>query len=133
MPSLKQRLCAAFMLCAVMLSLSSCLIVINKPDSVETTDAVQVDVTTAAQVTEAPPAEEAVSANDEAKHRLDSMLDYDMGGKTFILVTSDSNVPLPVGTARVLDKTRWEVLNEVSEKYGAELVITRTTRAKMLS
>ena len=133
MPSLKQRLCAAFMLCAVMLSLSSCLIVINKPDAVETTDAVQVDVTTAAQVTEAPPAEEAVSANDEAKHRLDSMLDYDMGGKTFILVTSDSNVPLPVGTARVLDKTRWEVLNEVSEKYGAELVITRTTRAKMLS
>ena len=55
MPSLKQRLCAAFMLCAVMLSLSSCLIVINKPDSVETTDAVQGDVTTAAQVTEAPP------------------------------------------------------------------------------
>ncbi len=134
MPRLKKRLCAAVMLCALMLSLSSCLIVINGGDETSaplySTDG---ELTSAPQVTEEIPPEDKLSANDVAKRRLESMLDYDMDGKTFILVTTDSNVPLPIGSSRILDKTRWEVLNAVSEKYGAELIVTRETRSKMIS
>ena len=134
MPSVKKRLCAAIMLCAVVLSLSSCLIVINEAEetsaAVTTEGAVQTDAPIA---TEQMPEENVPSANEQAKHRLESMLDYDMDGKSFILVTTDSNTPLPSGNTRILDKTRWEILNDVSEKYGAELIVTRANRTKMIS
>ncbi|MBQ2733704.1 MAG: hypothetical protein IJF74_06065 [Clostridia bacterium] len=135
MPGIKKRLCAAIMLCAASLSLSSCLIVVNKPEETTapvTTEAPATD-TAEPQVTDKIPQEEKLSENEKAAHRLSSMLDYDMDGKTIILVTTDSNVPLPVGSTRILDKTRWQILNEVSEKYGAELIVTRETRSKMLS
>lgn len=135
MPNRKARLCAVIMLTAVMLSLSSCLIVINEPEQTESpvfTD-VPSGVTDAPSVTDGALPEEELSEAEKAARRLEMMLDYDMDGKTIILVTTDSNTPLPVGSSRVLDKTKWQVLNEVSEKYGADLVVTRETRTKMIS
>ncbi len=135
MTKLKKRLYAAVMLCAALLSLSSCLIVVNRPEETADptgTDAV-IDPTTSSPVTDDISSSEKLSENEKAAHRLEAMLDYDMDGKTIILVTTDSNVPLPVGSSRILDKTRWQILNEVSEKYGAELVVTRETRSSMIS
>ncbi len=135
MPKLKKRLYATVMLCALLLSLSSCLIVVNQPEDSKdpTGTSASFDDTTAPKVTEDVQSPEKMSENENASHRLDAMLDYDMDGKTIILVTTDSNVPLPVGSTRILDKTRWQILNDVSDKYGAELVVTRETRSKMLS
>ena len=135
MPGFKKRLCAAIMLCAVLLSLSSCLIVVNRPEETSSpanTDAPSED-TAAPETTGQVPSTEKLSENEKAIRRLESMLDYDMDGRTIILVTTDSNVPLPIGTTRVLDKTRYEILNDVSEKYGVEMVVTRETRSKMIS
>ena len=133
---LKKCLCSLIMLFAVLLSLSSCLIVVNKPEdttAVPSDTGIPADDTTVPAVTGDAPTDEKISRNEMAAHRLEAMLDYNMDGKTMILVTTDSNVPLPVGSTRILDKTRWEVLNSVSEKYGAELVVTRESRSNMIS
>lgn len=131
MNSLKKRLCAVILLCVSVLSLSSCFIVINDPS--EDTEEVTTEApVTTVPVTSAPdPEEEGISSDERARRRLNSLLSFDMDGATMILVTADNNVPAPIGSSRRIDKARWTVINEVSERYNVELIITRENSAYM--
>ena len=128
-----KRIGSVILLWALVLSLSSCFIIINRPeetDRVNTTEASTTDI--APVVTTSPPIEEeGISTEERARRRLDSLVSFDMDGTTLLLVTADSNVPAPIGSSRYLDKARWRALNDVSEKYGAELIVTRESRVYM--
>lgn len=128
-----KRISSVILLCALVLSLSSCFIIINRPeetDQVHTTEAPSTEPT---PVVTAPPAieDEGISRSERARRRLNSLVNFDMDGTTLLLVTADAGIPAPIGSSRYLDKERWNALNEVSEKYGAELIVTRESRVYM--
>ena len=119
----------ALLLCALMPFLPSCLIVVNRP--AEMTTETQTTPAATSENTGVNPPTEKLSADEKASQALQSMVGYDMNGKTIVLATADSSVPKPSGTSTLIDGARWKVLNEVQDKYGISLLVTADKPADM--
>lgn len=103
--------------------LSSCFIVINRPGEDTTAPPAGETLppdTTAARAALPDPAGEEKKA---AQERLSSMMTRDMNGLSLIVSTSSANLlGLEEGETTTLSRARYEMMEEIKEKYNAKIL-----------
>jgi len=133
-----RRVSCVLLSCLTLLSLSSCFIVINVGKDEETSGTtVAADITTADTTVPYVPGTtvnvDELTPEEQAVRDLESLINYDMKGKTLIISTTDVDVPKPAGSVRLLDGARWKVLTDVSERYNVEFIISHDEPEGMLA